>query len=238
MRRTPAQVIFQQRVGGALDPGRHVGIGGTAIRGIVFEAAVLGRIVRGRDDDPIGEPAVTVPIIRQDGMRNHRSRRVSVARVEHHIDVVRDQHLQRADQRGLGQGVRVDPDEQRAGDPGAAAGTDKSPGSIARICASLNALSNADPRWPEVPNATRCAATAGSGVRAKYAVTSRGTSTSIDGSTGLPARLLNGLAMAFPFCHGHRCTRDATSGPGEVRPPVRARCDPRSGHDAGTSLGA
>ena len=38
---------------------------------------------------------------------------------------------------------------------------------IARICASLNVPSKADPRWPEVPKATRCAGFAGSGVWVK-----------------------------------------------------------------------
>src|SRR5665647_300498 len=34
---------------------------------------------------------------------------------------------------------------------------------MARMCSSLNELSRDVPRWPEVPNATRCAATAASG---------------------------------------------------------------------------
>src|ERR1700687_3275398 len=56
------------------------------------------------------------------------------------------------------------------------------------MCASLKLKSNDEPRCPEVPNATRCAATPGSGRSVKYAVTSRDTSTSRDGSTGLPAK--------------------------------------------------
>src|SRR6202035_2370987 len=61
------------------------------------------------------------------------------------------------------------------------------------MCASLNALWSAEPRCPEVPNATRCAGTAGSGWPAKYAVTSRGIFASIEGSAGWPAR---GLILA------------------------------------------
>src|ERR1019366_988036 len=52
---------------------------------------------------------------------------------------------------------------------------------------SLKALLNAEPRCPDVPNATRCEGTAGSGLPAKYAVTSRGTFASIDGAAVLPA---------------------------------------------------
>ena len=35
---------------------------------------------------------------------------------------------------------------------------------MARMWASLNAPRNAEPRWPDVPNATRCAGSPGSGV--------------------------------------------------------------------------
>ena len=35
---------------------------------------------------------------------------------------------------------------------------------MARMCHSLKALSNAEPRCPEVPKATRCSGTEGSGV--------------------------------------------------------------------------
>jgi hypothetical protein len=38
---------------------------------------------------------------------------------------------------------------------------------IASTCASLNELVSDEPRWPEVPKATRCAAIDGSGTRSK-----------------------------------------------------------------------
>src|SRR5450631_2708706 len=69
---------------------------------------------------------------------------------------------------------------------------------IARICASLKALLKAEPRCPEVPNATRCAATFGSGWPAKYAVTSRGMLASMLGSTILPARGSTLADTSFP----------------------------------------
>src|SRR5271167_3906673 len=56
------------------------------------------------------------------------------------------------------------------------------------MCASLNAAANAEPRCPDVPNETRCEVIDGSGASAKYAVTNRGTLTSNDRGTGLPAR--------------------------------------------------
>jgi hypothetical protein len=36
---------------------------------------------------------------------------------------------------------------------------------VAAMWASLNVVRNDEPRWPEVPNATRCAWSSGSGVR-------------------------------------------------------------------------
>ena len=56
--RTPLDVAVlrrEQLVRALLNPARDVGVGGTAVRRVVLEPAVLGRVVRGRDDDPVGE---------------------------------------------------------------------------------------------------------------------------------------------------------------------------------------
>ncbi len=53
-------------------------------------------------------------------MRNHRRRRISVRLVDHHRDVVRRKHLQRADEGRLGQRMGVDAHEEGAIDPGLA----------------------------------------------------------------------------------------------------------------------
>ena len=55
MRLTPALPLAQQLVGPVLDPLRDVGVGRAAVGRVVLEAAVLGRIVRRRDDDAVGE---------------------------------------------------------------------------------------------------------------------------------------------------------------------------------------
>jgi hypothetical protein len=46
---------------------------------------------------------------------------------------------------------------------------------IATMCASLNVVRSEEPRWPDVPNATRSAARSAPGASAKYRVTSSGT---------------------------------------------------------------
>ena len=55
---------------------------------------------------------------------------------------------------------------------------------IASTCHSLNERSNAEPRCPEVPNTTRCAAIAASGLSVWYADTSSPTSISIEAGAG------------------------------------------------------
>src|SRR5664280_3496674 len=61
---------------------------------------------------------------------------------------------------------------------------------MARMCASLNEVVSDDPRWPDVPNATRSDGIAGSGRRSKYAPTRRSTSIRSPGSAGRPASSL------------------------------------------------
>ncbi len=48
-------LILQEGVGGALDHRRDIGVGRPAVRWIIFEAAILGRIVRRRDHHAIGK---------------------------------------------------------------------------------------------------------------------------------------------------------------------------------------
>lgn len=49
------QAASDKHVGLVLDPSGHAGIGGTAVRRIVLEATIPGRIVRRFDDDTIGK---------------------------------------------------------------------------------------------------------------------------------------------------------------------------------------
>src|SRR3954452_13387914 len=59
---------------------------------------------------------------------------------------------------------------------------------VARMWSSLNAALNAEPRCPDVPNATRCAGTDGSGWMSAYARSSASRSTRSRGWAGWPAR--------------------------------------------------
>ena len=72
--------------------------------------------MRRGDDNPVGETALAILVVGQDRVGNDGSRRVSSLLVDHRIDVIGGEYLKRARQGGFGQCVRVDPDEQRAGD--------------------------------------------------------------------------------------------------------------------------
>ena len=112
---------LEQRVGGVLDRAGHVGVGRPAVRRVVLEAAVAGRVVRRRDDDAVGRAAPAAAVVGEDRVRDHRRRRGAVVGVEHDVDAVGAEHLDDRARRGLRQRVRVAAEEQRALDPGAGA---------------------------------------------------------------------------------------------------------------------
>ena len=116
-----AQHVLEQRVGVLLDHAGDVGVGRAAIGRVIFEAAIFRRIVRRRDHHAIGQAAVAAAIIGEDGVRDHRGRRKTVLRVDHHIDFIGGEHFQRAGQCRFGERMGVDTDEQRPGDAGLAA---------------------------------------------------------------------------------------------------------------------
>ncbi len=107
---------FEHCVGLRLDPRRDIGAGGPAVRRVVLEAAVVGRVVRGRDDDAVGKSRCAAPVVHQDRVRHRRRRRVFVPRREHHVDAVGREHLEGAGRGGLGQGVGVDAEKERTVD--------------------------------------------------------------------------------------------------------------------------
>ena len=87
---------------------------GPPLRRVVLEAAVVGRVVRRRDDDAVGQPASCG---RGCG-RGSRARPPASACIRRRaaiidLDAVGGQHFERARERRLRQRVRVDAEEQR-----------------------------------------------------------------------------------------------------------------------------
>ncbi len=64
------EAVGEIGVGAFLAHAGHVGIGRAAMRRIVFVAAILRRIVRGRDDDAVGEAAGAAPVVGEDRVRD------------------------------------------------------------------------------------------------------------------------------------------------------------------------
>ncbi len=106
-----SQTVFEKAVRGALDGPRNVGVRRAAIGRVIFEAAILGRVVRRRDHDAVGKTIGAALVGGEDRMRDHRRRRIAVMRVDHHLDAVGRKYFERARLRRLRQGMGVDADE-------------------------------------------------------------------------------------------------------------------------------
>ena len=117
---------LEQPVRLGLDPAGDVGVGRAAVGRVVLEPAVVGRVVRRRDDDPVGQPAAggrrgvgsgdrPAPVRDEDRVGDGRRRR-HAERVggDADVDPVRREHLERRRGRRLAQGVGVPSEEQRA----------------------------------------------------------------------------------------------------------------------------
>ena len=69
MRLTPVRSVGDEFVGAVLDPLGGGGVGGAAVGWVVLEAAVLGWVVGGRDDDAVGlRLAVVGGVVGEDGV--------------------------------------------------------------------------------------------------------------------------------------------------------------------------
>ena len=104
--------MLEQRVGLALDPAGDVGVGRAAVRRVVLEAAVAGRVVRRRDDDAVGRARPAALCVRM----ACEITGVGVAPpsgVDDDVDAVARRGPRRSSPRGLGERVRVAAEEQR-----------------------------------------------------------------------------------------------------------------------------
>ena len=113
MRTIPLRSAREERIRRFLNPRRDLRVGGTAVGRVVLEAAAVGRVVRGRNDDAIGAMRLATAVMNQDRMRHGRSRRVFAALRDHDFDAVGREHFEGAVQCGAGQGMRIDADEKR-----------------------------------------------------------------------------------------------------------------------------
>ena len=87
------------------------------MRWVVFEPAVVGRVVRRRDDHPVGRTRRTAPVMGQNGVGNDRGRRVAAPALDPDLHPVRREDLEGRDEGRLGEGMGVDAEKEGAGDP-------------------------------------------------------------------------------------------------------------------------
>ena len=104
----------QQFIGAVLDGAGHRRVGRSAVRRIVLETAVFGRVVRWRDHDAVRESVRPSAVRHQDGARDHRRRRDTVALLDDGRNPVGGQHLESGPLRHSGKRVRVLAHEERA----------------------------------------------------------------------------------------------------------------------------
>ena len=109
-----SQAILEKLVGLRLDPAGDAGFRRPAVRGIVFEAAVMRRIVRRCDHNTVGESCLAPAVVGENRVGNSRGRSVFIALRQHDVHAVGRQHFQRAGQRRHGERMRVHAEKQRA----------------------------------------------------------------------------------------------------------------------------
>ena len=85
-----------------------------AVWGVVLEAAVMGRIVRGRDYDAVGESCLASAVVCENRVGDNRRRGIFILLRDHDIHPVGRQHLQRAGKSRHRKRVRVHTEKQRS----------------------------------------------------------------------------------------------------------------------------
>src|SRR5579883_3319261 len=109
-----AGTLAQQLIRAVFNPARDSGVGGTAVGGVVLEAAVFRRIVRGRNDNAVGKMFLAPAVVGQNGSRDDRRGSKAVALLDDGLDSVGGQHFQRGALRRGRQRVAVLPHVKRA----------------------------------------------------------------------------------------------------------------------------
>ena len=161
----PDVAVTQEPVGPLLDPLRHVGVGRATVRRVVLEAAVLGRVVRRRDDDAVREMPGATAVVHEDRARDDRCRRHALIALDDRLHAVGGEHLERRALSRLGQCVGVLPHVERAVDPPDTAVVADGLGDRGDMGLGERAASD-EPRCPLVPKVTRWFGSPMSGFRA------------------------------------------------------------------------
>jgi hypothetical protein len=108
------EAILEKLVGLRLDPGSDGGFRRSAVWGVVFEPAVMRRIVRRRDDDAVGESRLAPAVVSENRVGDNRRWGIFIPLRDHDFHPVCRQDLERTGKGRLGEGMRVHAEKQRA----------------------------------------------------------------------------------------------------------------------------
>ena len=108
------QAGFKEFIGLVLNPAGGNRVRRAAVGGVIFEAAILGRVVRGGDDNAVGKAAFPAAVVGEDRMGNDRSGRVIIAVGNPDLDVISGKDLEGSGAGGDREGVGVNAEEERA----------------------------------------------------------------------------------------------------------------------------
>src|SRR5208337_2743204 len=106
--------VPQKFIGSVLDPLGHVGICRTAIGRVVLEPAILRRVVRGGDDNAVGEMLGAGAVVDQDGARDDWGRCEAVVSLDDGLHLVGRQYFERGALGRSGNCMGVLPHVERA----------------------------------------------------------------------------------------------------------------------------
>ena len=97
----------QELIRPSLDPPRCFRASRPSLRRVVFEPAVLGRIVRGSNDNSVCECRFFIFIVNQNRARDDRRRRETIVRLDNGFDAIYREHFENGSLRRSGQRVRI-----------------------------------------------------------------------------------------------------------------------------------
>ena len=106
------QTVFEKRIGLCFDPVSDASTRRAAVGRIVFDATILRRVVRRRDDDAIRKPGNAATVEGKNRMRNYRGGGVFILCCDHDLHAICRQHFDCTGIRRSGQRMRVDAEEQ------------------------------------------------------------------------------------------------------------------------------
>ncbi len=109
------QAVLHDLVGAVLDGFGDGGVGGAGRGRVVFEAAVIGGVVRGGDDHAVGQPGGFAAVEAQDGVGDDRGGGVALPGLDDQLDAVGGEDLHGGGKRGLRKGVGIHAEVERPG---------------------------------------------------------------------------------------------------------------------------